>query len=86
MRITAALATTALATLGLLALAPAASAQTASTAGTAAVSAVPGWQVIHTYPNKPRCQDAGQQYVREGFKEWKCTLAGPSGEYTLWVR
>lgn len=83
MRITAALATTGLATLGLLALAPAASAQTA---GTTAVSAVPGWQVIHTYPNKPRCQDAGQQYVREGFNEWKCTLAGPSGEYTLWVR
>ncbi|WP_433010755.1 hypothetical protein [Kribbella sp. CA-294648] len=83
MRITAAFATTGLATLGLLALAPAASAQTA---GTAAVSAVPGWQVIHTYPNKPRCQDAGQQYVREGFNEWKCTLAGPSGEYTLWVR
>ncbi|MEU4391677.1 hypothetical protein [Kribbella sp. NPDC023855] len=83
MRITAALATTGLATLGLLALAPAASAQTA---GTTVASAVPGWQVIHTYPNKPRCQDAGQQYVREGFNEWKCTLAGPSGEYTLWVR
>ena len=85
MRFTAGIVTAGLATLGLLAIAPAA-AQAAPTAGTAAVSAVPGWQVIHTYPNKPRCQDAGQQYVREGFNEWKCTLAGPSGEYTLWVR
>lgn len=86
MRITAGLATAGLATLALLAVAPAASAQAAPATGTTAVSAVPGWQVIHTYPNKPRCEDAGRQYVREGFNEWKCTLAGPSGEYTLWVR
>ncbi len=85
MRITAGIATAGLATLSLLVLAPAASAQTAPTAG-ASISAVPGWQAIHTYPNKRRCQDAGQQYVREGFDEWKCTQAGPTGEYTLWVR
>ncbi|GAA0951698.1 hypothetical protein GCM10009554_53600 [Kribbella koreensis] len=85
MRITAALTSAGLATLGLLVLAPAVSAQAAATAGTS-VSVVTGWQAIAKYPNYRRCVDAGQQYVREGFNDWDCRPAGPSGEYWLFVR
>jgi hypothetical protein len=87
MRVTAGIVTTGLATLTLLALAPAAAQAAPTTSTSASVSsAAADWQAIAKYPNYRRCADAGRQYVREGFNEWKCTQAGPTGEYWLWLR
>lgn len=42
------------------------------------------WQAYSTYGSKFACVDAGQQYVRENFNAYKCTLV-PSG-YLLWLK
>ncbi|WP_405616404.1 hypothetical protein OG292_23380 [Streptomyces sp. NBC_01511] len=45
------------------------------------------WTYIGTYSSRSYCIDAGQQYVREGFNNYRCDAApGGTGYYKLYVR
>ncbi|MET8743847.1 hypothetical protein [Streptomyces sp. NPDC004728] len=44
------------------------------------------WTYIGMYASKTRCVDAGQQYQREGWSEWKCVNTPLTGEYGLYIR
>ncbi|MFE7111872.1 hypothetical protein ACFU98_29170 [Streptomyces sp. NPDC057575] len=44
------------------------------------------WTYIGLYASKSRCVDAGQQYQREGWSEWKCTNKPDTSGYWLYVR
>ncbi|MFD0689744.1 hypothetical protein [Actinomadura fibrosa] len=57
-------------------------------AGLSAPAQAASWKSYGGYTTKSKCIDAGQQYVREGFNEYKCTYAGPAiyPPYTLWLR
>ncbi|GAA3677332.1 hypothetical protein GCM10022224_046860 [Nonomuraea antimicrobica] len=42
------------------------------------------WRAMGIYGSKTACVDAGQQYVRENFNAYKCTVE-PTG-YRLWLQ
>jgi hypothetical protein len=42
------------------------------------------WKYIGVYTSKFKCVDAGQQWVREGYKKYDCT--GSADYWPLWVR
>ncbi|MFD6328243.1 hypothetical protein ACFWGI_01540 [Streptomyces niveus] len=45
-----------------------------------------GWVYIGSYSSRSYCIDAGQQYVREGFSNYRCDAApGGTGYYYLYV-
>lgn len=45
-----------------------------------------GWTYIGSYSSRSYCVDAGQQYVREGFSNYRCDPApGGTGYYYLYV-
>ncbi|EST25021.1 hypothetical protein M877_23620 [Streptomyces niveus NCIMB 11891] len=45
-----------------------------------------GWVYIGSYSSRSYCIDAGQQYVREGFSNYRCDPApGGTGYYYLYV-
>ncbi|MDL4816564.1 hypothetical protein [Actinomadura opuntiae] len=43
------------------------------------------WTYVQNYPSKRACIDAGQQYEREGWKAYRCSLDGTSFPYELWI-
>ncbi|MQY03347.1 hypothetical protein [Actinomadura macrotermitis] len=49
-------------------------------------SASANWIPIASYTTQSRCVDAGQQYVREGFHEYRCIYTGLYPPYALSVR
>ncbi|MFF7250177.1 hypothetical protein ACFZBU_40590 [Embleya sp. NPDC008237] len=63
--------------------------------GTSAVAAISpstpvaaqsgGWLFVETYVDWSTCVDAGQEYQREGWHEWKCSYE-PIGVYRLFIR
>ncbi|MWA01991.1 hypothetical protein F8568_016750 [Actinomadura sp. LD22] len=58
----------------------------AQAATTAKASPQYTWTYIGNYGSKKACVDMGQQYEREGWNAYKCTLDGTSFPYVLWVR
>ncbi|ADI11490.1 hypothetical protein SBI_08372 [Streptomyces bingchenggensis BCW-1] len=45
------------------------------------------WLLVKTYATKAACVDAGQQYQREGFNEYKCEYVSTAAtKYWLYIR
>ncbi|WP_405798015.1 hypothetical protein [Streptomyces sp. NBC_01506] len=76
-----------LAITGINAPAQAAAPGTSATAtATATAQTEAAWQYIGSYSSRSYCIDAGQQYVREGFSNYRCDPApGGTGYYYLYV-
>ncbi|WP_406447213.1 hypothetical protein OG782_00540 [Streptomyces sp. NBC_00876] len=61
----------------------------AATAVSAPAQAAPSasWLLVKTYATKFACVDAGQQYQREGFSEYKCDYVSTAKtKYWLYIR
>lgn len=53
---------------------------------TGAQAQAEAWTYIATYSSQSKCVDAGQQYVREGFNNYRCDPnPGGTGYYKLYV-
>ncbi|MYS85293.1 hypothetical protein [Embleya scabrispora] len=92
MRKRAALLTTALAIASMSAIGTTAGAATvdarpaAASADKAPAQAAAGWMLVNHYTTYSQCVDAGQQYQREGFSQWKCPYDIMLGYFALYVR
>jgi len=51
----------------------------------AAPHSASGWTNVAAFTTKSACIDAGQQYEREGWNAYKCTLGGGYPPYLLWI-
>ncbi|WP_433473103.1 hypothetical protein ACQPZP_30150 [Spirillospora sp. CA-142024] len=45
-----------------------------------------GWKAWDRFTSKSKCIDAGQQYVREGFNDYKCTYDPGYPPWILWLK